>query len=668
MLPLHSLRVHDHTWLSEELFSELLAVLDAHPCGIEEIALFSAGVHTPLPLPELRRRVAIMQERMLEARAHGYRAGINLLSTLGHHEEHLDLSLKETYTHITDYQGRVCRGSYCANDARYVEEHVSPTYRALAEAAPDFIWIDDDVRLSGHAPIGVGCYCDGCIAKFNAQHGTDYTRESLVAALESREPTIRQRWLSQNTRTIANLYRRIGKTVRAVNPAIKLGIMSGERYAEGYGFAASAAALSEDGKYEIMWRPGGGAYTDHRFDLTVEKSEQIARQTCYLPPYVSIRQSEIENFPYQLMKKTPTSTALESAMAMVSGCTGSAFNITPAETGERPAVIEPHFAAIERTLPFYRLLSEKIGGAQPIGISVGWRPTDQAATPKNAFHTGYGGEVAASAARELFAAGLPQGFDPDTASAVILSGDAVAFWTPEARESLLRHGVYMNVGALGALNTLGYAEQTGFAAEKEYPIDAREKYLSSRFNEGFVGGLRNGRQAFSPDDSFGLCPTNEAAEVLSSIVDYEGRTLAACTMGVFENALGGRVAVCGYYPFTQCSDTFKTRQLKRMFVYLSHGELPSFVDTYARIQNRTFIKDGRVTVALTNPSNEPLTNLRVAIRSKAKDGTYWDMCAAEHPLPFTETVDVCGYPYTVFTLPTLPPYSMALLQAEERGV
>ena len=251
---------------------------------------------------------------------------------------------------------------------------------------------------------------------------------------------------------------------------------------------------------------------------------------------------------------------------------------------------------------------------------------------------------------------------------MILSGDAVAFWTPETRESLLQRGIYANVSALNTLNALGYTDKTGFACDGEYPIDAREKYLPSAFNEGFAGCLRNGRQSFSPDDSFGLRPTSVDAEVLSSIVDYNGNTLTDCTVGTFENALGGRVAVCGYYPFTQCSDTFKTRQLKRLFVYLSHGNLPSFVDSYARIQNRTFIKDGHVSVALLNPSNEPLENIRVAIRADGRNGKYWDMTAAEHTLPFTETVDMCGYRYAIFTLPALPPYSMALLQTEARNV
>ncbi|RAZ93838.1 hypothetical protein DK853_38230, partial [Klebsiella oxytoca] len=79
---------------------------------------------------------------------------------------------------------------------------------------------------------------------------------------------------------------------------------------------------------------GGGAYTDYCFDDIVEKEEEIGRQNALLPPYVTISLSEIENFPYQLVKKTPTSTALEAALSMTSGCTGAAFNILPSETGE----------------------------------------------------------------------------------------------------------------------------------------------------------------------------------------------------------------------------------------------------------------------------------------------------------------------------------------------
>ena len=44
----------------------------------------------------------VLARRMTAARALGYRAGINILSTMGHHNENLPHSLSGDYTRVTD--------------------------------------------------------------------------------------------------------------------------------------------------------------------------------------------------------------------------------------------------------------------------------------------------------------------------------------------------------------------------------------------------------------------------------------------------------------------------------------------------------------------------------------------------------------------------------------
>ena len=41
----------------------------------------------------MKRRCEMLAERIAQAKALGYRAGINVLSTMGHHEENLPNSL-----------------------------------------------------------------------------------------------------------------------------------------------------------------------------------------------------------------------------------------------------------------------------------------------------------------------------------------------------------------------------------------------------------------------------------------------------------------------------------------------------------------------------------------------------------------------------------------------
>ena len=312
---LHSLRVAYENWHDEKRFADLLRILRQYPCGITQVAFFTSSTHAPLTLEELFRRTDMIADRICAVKAMGLSAGINLLTTIGHHFEDMNTALGGEYTYMTNIHGEVCPGSYCMRNPAFLQEYVTPCYTVLAKARPDFIWIDDDVRY-GHMPIGNGCFCDHCIESFNRKQGSAYTRSTLRSALNEQNIPLRKAWLDHNSDAICGLFRVIGKTVREINPSITLGFMTGERYFEGYQFANYAEALSDNGTYEIMWRPGGGAYEDTNYDLILEKQEQLGRQNAYLPDYVTLIHSEIENFPYPLLKKTPKSTAMEAAMSM----------------------------------------------------------------------------------------------------------------------------------------------------------------------------------------------------------------------------------------------------------------------------------------------------------------------------------------------------------------
>ena len=656
---IHSIRIASDLWLDEKRFNEFLRLLKKYPCEIGQIALFTASTHPPLTIEETQRRIAIIENRMKTIRNAGFSAGINILGTIGHHEEDLKAGLGDKYTYMTGEDGRVCRGSYCMNDESFLREYVVPVYGILAKSHPDFIWIDDDIRY-GHMPIGNGCFCDKCISKFNRENNTSHTRESLVYELNYGGLDSRRAWLRHNSGAIINLFKVISATVRGINENIVLGFMTGERYMEGYAFKEFADALSENGKYPIMWRPGGGAYTDYCYGEIVKKAEEAGRQNAYLPENVTIRQYELENFPYQLLKKSPESTALEAAWCMTAGCTGAAFNIVPSETGEPVETIEEHLKKINSLTPFYRLLSEKIEGKQPFGICHGWFPDSQLAVPKGQFVREWGG-IYAGFADELFDFGLPQTNLHKNASVLLLKGECIVHKSDEEIRKILSNGIYSDAYALEVLNDRGFGAETGFKVEKEFPVDTRELYNAHPLNAKIEGGLRNCRQAFNFGESFGLVPTGEGAESLSSLTDYHGNTLSEVGLGIFENKLGGRVAVGGYYPFTWVSDYFKTKQLKELMLYLSDNTLPSYVETYCRIRNHSFVGEKGVILALLNPTNRFLENIVVAIKTDAESAKCWDMDCNETSLKAEVRDAANGYRF--FSVAAIKPFEMVVIEA-----
>lgn len=653
---LNSIRVAYENWYSEERFDSLLKLLGDYDCGISQVSLFTSCTHSPLTLQTLAERAGVMKKRMKTLRAAGFSAGINHLPTIGHHSEDIPNSLCGPYTHMTGIGGDTCDGSYCMNDRRFLEEYIVPSYRLLANAEPDYIWIDDDVRY-GHMPVGNGCFCDGCIALFNSETGSTYTRESLRAALNSGDIPLRNAWLKHNGDAVCRLFTLIGRTVREISPSITLGFMTGERYFEGYDFASFAAALSENGRYELMWRPGGGAYTDRSPDDFIAKAQEIARQNAFLPSYVKSIQSEIENFPYQLIKKSPRSTALEAAIYMTSGCTGAAFNILPSETGEDIGNIAPHLKAIAEMTPFYRLLNEKLTALKPRGIYSGWKINSQAALPEGEW-TSMSGGMYAGYSRELFTFGLPEGYTAENASVTTLTGREATVMNDAELEVLLSGGVCLDAGAVDYLDKRGFGSLTGFSVWKKVPVDARELYTAHPINDGIENRIRNCRQAFNYGESVGLVPLSEECKTLSTLIDYHGKTLADCACGIYRNRLGGRICAAGYYPFSWISDYSKTKQLRRLFIYLSDGALPSYVENYTRLRNVTLTGDGRTAVTLLNTNIDELSDISLCVKTDKTSGTLYDMRCNEVKI-FAQDAE---NGYKRFTIKNILPCEMAVIE------
>lgn len=325
-----SIRIPTQRWFDEVMYSEVLDMLDPNKGVADDLVLFTGFTHPPLPLDVMQKHAVVMKERIAEAKARGYGCGINVLVTMGHHNENLANSMQKGYTRRTDIGGRTCLGSFCPNDQRFIDEYVIPMYTAMASINPDFIWIDDDVR-SGHMPIGPDCFCDHCLEQFAGFSGTLYTRETLSEALDSNgrkgKLTLRMLWLQGKRNTINRLFETIEKTVHGVNPAIVLGFMTGERYADGYDFDSQAEILAGAGLQKVMWRPGGGFYRDTTLKEMTEKSHQIGRQIALLPQQVQSIQSEIENFNYEALGKSVYINTSEVASYIAAGCTGAALNV-----------------------------------------------------------------------------------------------------------------------------------------------------------------------------------------------------------------------------------------------------------------------------------------------------------------------------------------------------
>jgi hypothetical protein len=656
-----SFRLGTGLYLNEKRFDEVISLFNKYRGVTDEVTFFTSETHPPLPLEVFRSRMKILEKRMQTARRNGYRSGINVLSTIGHHEENLENSLHGDYTHVTDLEGKVSKGSYCPNDKNF-QVYVGKIYEAMASANPDYIWIDDDIRLAGHLPVSFTCFCDQCLNVFEKEYGQKYTREALKTAFNEGDAEsklrVRSAWIQHNRNTIANLFKLIEQTVHSLKPGLPLGFMTGDRFFEGYDFANWSRVLAGKDNAPVMWRPGGGFYNDNITADLAGKSHDIGRQVSVLPQNVVSIQSEIENYTYQRLKKSANITALEAASHIAAGCTGAAFNVLTFNN-EPLAEYEPLIEQLHQMRPFYNLLAAKLGRSALAGVSAQWNKDSYIGGNLSEGSWLSGG--AGVAGYEIDEIGLPTSYSAITASVVKLKKDNINVLSKKEIEDLLSKGVYMDADALRQLNARGFGDLTGFEVSGTQWMDRIEKLTDHPLNGNFGGRKRDNRQSVYRSEAFTLIKTNEKAQILATLVNYQDAPAGDCSMGIFENRLGGRICVAGYYPWSAVHSLSKSSQMKSVFRWLSGDRLPGYVDSFHKIN--LWMREpwqGKTAMAFTNSSFDQAKNVVLMINTTHPSIHVYDMACKETVI---RSAGKEG-PYQRFVIPQVNAWEMRLVVTE----
>ncbi|HAZ02859.1 MAG: hypothetical protein A2W90_17100 [Bacteroidetes bacterium GWF2_42_66] len=655
-----SFRIGVPLWISETRCNELFDLFDKYKGVTDEITFFTSETHAPLPLETIKERTAILKERMEQVRKRGYKTGINILTTIGHHNENLDNSLKGDYTPMTNIDGAVCNGSFCPND-EHIREYVRDIYQFTTNANPDYIWIDDDIRF-GHMPIGQGCFCDNCLKIFEKETGIKYTRESLRKAfnegLAEEKLKIREAWLQHNRNTISYLFELIEKTVHEINPTMPLGFMTGDRFFEGYDFDNWAKVLAGPNHVPVMWRPGGGFYNDNIPGDLAGKSHDIGRQVSVLPEEVVSIQSEIENFPYQRLKKAANIVVLEACSHIAAGCTGAAFNVL-SMYDEPLDEYEPLVAKLQETRPFFDMMAKSLGRSPITGIQTFWNKSSYI-TGKldNGNWTSSGNPVVS---HEFYEIGLPICYSNEHSAVTILGKDNIFALPKDEIQKILSGGVYMDAPTLQQLNDMGFGELTGFEVTGSETKDRIEKFTNHPLNGDFAGRERDNRQSFWNSPAYTLRKTNVNAQALTSLIDYTGKQVSDCTMGIFENKLGGRICVAGYYPWTFMENLSKSSQAKSVFRWLSKDTLPGYIASFQKIN--LWIRepqDEKIALAFTNSSFDAVENMTLMLRTENTTIKLYDMECKETTIRSSGSDGL----YQKFVISEVDPWQMRLVVSE----
>ncbi len=640
---------------------EMVAYLQKHPGMVDEVALFTGITHSPLPQSLIQERCEVIARALPQFKALGLIAGINHMTTIGHSEENPEHSLNEPWQHLVDIDGAVSSSCYCFTDPR-VEEYIRQSYIALAKTGPDFIWFDDDLRLDSHMPIRYPCFCDGCLARFTRETGKEWTRDALREAFRSglleEHLALRRAWLEHNRRWVADLLSIMRSAVDTVNPNLTLGFETVEGAYSGYGMAEWTAALAGNQYLPVMCRPGGGFYSDRTPLESLAKANWTGRQVSFLPESVTDIQYEHENFPYQVLKKSTTMFLDEMGMAIAVGCTGVMFSLdfmSDNPFDEYHPYLETQYASRK----FFDKAAATFGRRKNLGFWTGFT-RDQAAAmnPREDWFKSYLYNADFLKFNELTETGLPMAYTPEGAALTILSSASVLSLPRLALMKALSSGVMIDGSALVELEAMGLGEHTGFKVRGTQELNTMEWLTHDPLNGRFGGYLRDCRPAFNHDTTYFLEPLL-GARPLSEVVDFTKTSLGVGS-GVYENSLGGRVAVMGYFPWSMIQSLAKSCQIKALFRWLSSDQFPAYIASYsgAALWIRPD-EQGRLGFMLVNTSLDTAHEIVLLALTGGINLSAMHMDGREATL----TSAGKDGPYDRYTIPTLNAWEMVLITA-----
>jgi len=651
-----SYRIATSSWDDDYHFNNLYNLFKEYADKIDEIALFLSFTHSSLPLDRIEELSKVAKVRMEEIRKLGIRTGINHLTTIGHHAENLDNSLQGDYGRHIDYN-EYHHNSLCVSDPK-VKEYIGKTYEIIALANPDYIWIDDDLGMYWH----FNCFCDNCIAEFSKK-GVSYTKESLKYAFDNgtreEKKAIREKWLEFNVSKITSTLSIIRNSVDKINPNINIGLMSADFDYENIDRKIFSDILSRNNTIATMWRPGCGYYNDWDSRGFYVKANLIGRLIAPYPDYVTDIQSEIENFPYNNLHKSVHMNIMETCAYIGAGCTGVAYNVLNSDSynSEYDTTWEntKRFKGILAKRDFMDLLVKTFKRNKNRGVFFEYTKDSMFGMRLDEGKWLEGGGKKFQ--YELFENGIPIAYSKDKTGVTMLLGDEPNSMSEDQIIELLSGGVFMDAKALDILNKLGYGKYLGFSLKETIERDCIEKFTDHKFNKDIVGYERDCRQSFGwSEPAYSLNLTDEKSEIISSLVDYVGKEKAKVTMGIFENSLGGRICVAGYFPQTYVQSYARSLQMKRVMRYLSKDKLNSYIGSYHNILmfDRT---DKDVAMLIINNSYDKAENVKVCVAGDIKEINICDV-----NLNKTLLKQSCfDGSYSEFIIPEMDMFSMLLI-------
>lgn len=616
-------RLGSSTQKDPEFIDKLVRTLRNNPGSCDEV-WFATDYGFP-PLSTHRKTAETIIGQADKFRSIGIRVSLQVSNTIGHgmYMKSCDCSgLVYDGTNVEKMvgpDGTVADYCFCWNGKNF-REYVMSELREYAKIHPHTVWFDDDLRPVNHKPVDKGCFCDGCIEKFNRKYGTSFDRESLVDAISYGDFRYREMYAEFQRENLYDFAYTVAKTICEISPESYMGYQFYRNGGlTGFNFDYIFDGLRDGSGKPTKCRPGGGCYDAHNPNDILGKSMDIDFQNAITPSYVTDIRPEIENLPDVVYGKSIASTCLETTVNLARGANAMSYAMIMNDY-ESFDWHNDMFAAFSSYRKYWEKLSEISSCTKAAGIPIYhsenmWkRKLSRDDAPLS-----YSDEPVCW--RDfLMTTGIPiTHFQSD--GMCMLPGEIAKVISDEDIENLLKTNVIADGEAAMILCARGFGEKLGVLSEQFESRAFRIVYDENEANTACVGKIWK-KSLCGSDYDFRLTPCGSNVTVLShydtsalNIEPGEGKYPFGIAEVVTETASGGKWAVIGYDLWSNIICVDRRNYLISVADFLG-DRVSAYVESRIQAVVMPRMKDGRVfAVSVINCELYNSGKIKVVVRS-----------------------------------------------------
>lgn len=572
-----ALRMVYHSYFEDAIFEKNLNLVAENIDVIDEITLFTEPTHHGFwETQRSAETAAVLTDRIKRYKAVGVkRVGLNVLCTIGHTEDGSAIAPRSELQYMVNFDGVVSESCLCPSDDRF-HAYIAKRYAMFAKTGADFIWIDDDLRISNHGVVSDYCFCPACVQKFNSKYGTAYDIDRIRDMFRN-DPSFQPMWRASISDTIERLCRTIYDAVKSTDQTVEIGYMSGLWETVTEWIAASGSTLG---------RPGGGFFNDLNPIQMFDKHFQMQQIIMKYPEEVTDIQYEYESYNFLTLQKSLHISELETSLMILSGCNGMLYN--------RWEHTQDFLDMMRASAKKWDVLAASSADGKTYGVycAYSWR---------------------ACCLNEI---GIPVTPHLENACACYVIGDEWNSYRDEEIEKMLKIGVYTDGEGLLKLKARGFDDLGGEIATT-YENGVWEHFPEHPFQPHLSNCERfTSLDIFREASAFALSPVS-GAEVISMLNSAFGG-LRGCSAYVYRRGDGSVIVVDGCLMPKQIQTDNKKLQMTNAFERISANQLPIVIEKSIKVVPTVSANQSNVSIMLTNAHFDPTGAFEIRIR-KGRD-------------------------------------------------